>query len=262
MSEIERIRSLDDEIFEEFQEYFPKIATSNFIEQYPKTYYIIQMLDTSSTFIKNSLLDSCESDDYYGAKILYRCQIEHFMRFKYVFFNWSHKNNDDFAKHYLEYCDAREVIDSLRSQVSEQQLYDPTFKIMDWDVLLQKHPSFRNKTRREVENETQKYTFKHIVHFLNSHLKTDGSGTTEFLGKFIAEYSNLSSFVHGGTKSYQEILSMQSDEDRHSEYGRICGLSFQMSTTLKLFSLLMYVQTDKEKFGTHYLNVNAIFKRV
>ena len=260
--EIEEIRDLDDIIFEEFQTYFPKTTTSNFSKEFPNTNIIIHFIDISANFIKNSIYDNCETDDYYGIKILYRCLIEHYIRFKFIFTNWIKNKNDDFAKKYLEYNDAREVLDLIRAKISEQQLYDPNYKLKDWDTFLKDHPNFKDKTRKEVEEETRKFSFKNIIGYLNSELKNDETNNSEFFGKLIVDYSDLSSFVHGGMKSYQEMMEMNTEEKRTAEYKRICGLTFQMSNSIKLFSLLMYIQTDKNDFSLHYLKIDPILKKI
>ena len=90
----------------------------------------------------------------------------------------------------------------------------------------------------------------------------DDKFSSDFFGKLIVEYSDLSSFVHGGMKSYQEMMSMNTLEKRLIEYERICGLAFQMSNSIKLFSLLMYVQTDREDFSLHYLKIDKILKKI
>lgn len=262
MTEIERIRDLDDEIFEEFQTYFPKTTNSEFLKTFPITSVLIQLFDTSGTFIKNSIFDSCETDDYYGVKILFRCLIEHYIRFQFIFMNWGLSKSDDFAVEYLELNDAREVLDLIRAKISEQQLFDPTYNLKDWDSFLQDHPQFKSKTRKEVEEETRKYTFKNIIRYLNEQFKSGKTDTSEFLGKLIVEYSDLSSFIHGGMKSYHEMMSMNSEEKRKTEYNRICGLTFQLSNSIKLFSVLMYAQTDKETFSLHYLKVDEILRKV
>ncbi|MCK4358122.1 MAG: hypothetical protein KAW92_05160 [Candidatus Cloacimonetes bacterium] len=262
MNEIEKIRDLDDEVFEEFKKYFPKIISSDFVKEYPKTNLLINLFDTSNTFIKNAIFDGCETDNYYGIKILYRSQIEHYLRFKYLFINWGITKSDEFATEYLEYNDAREVLDAIKAVVSEQQLYDSNFKIRDWDTFLQKHPKFSNKTRKEVDKETAKYSFKNIIRFLNNEFKKGENEITEFLGKNIIEYSNLSSYVHGGMKSYQEMTATNTEKVRTEEYNRISSLSFQMSNSIKLFSLLMIVQTDREIFSPHYLNIYKLLKRI
>lgn len=262
MSKIEKYRDLDDEIFEILKEYFPKITTSNFKENFHSTYLLLGMFDTSGTFIKNSIFDSCEADDYYGAKILFRSLIEHFIRFKYLFVNWGKTKSDKFAKNYIEYGNAREVLDLIKAQVSEQQLYNPNFKIKDWNIFLKDHPYFKNKTRQEVDKEIQNYTFKNIVRFLNKEFRKSNEDMSSFLGHLILEYSNLSSYVHGGMKSYNEMMLASNNEKREKEYNRICGLAFQMSNSIKLFSLLMYAQTDKETFSEYYLRIDKIIKQI
>ncbi|MDE1205886.1 DUF5677 domain-containing protein [Tenacibaculum larymnensis] len=260
--EIEEIRYLDNIIFEEFQTYFLKTTTSNFKEEFPNTNTLIHFIDISANFIKNSIYDNCETDDYYGMKILYRCLIEHYIRFKFIFTKWIAEKDDYFSKNYLEYNDAREVLDLIRAKISEQQLSDPNYKLKDWDSFLKDHPNFKNKTRKEVEEETRKFSFKNIIRFLNNQLKNEELNNSDFFGKLIIEYSDLSSFVHGGMKSYKEMMRMNTEEKRLIEYKRVCGLAFQMSNSIKLFSLLMYVQTDKEDFSLHYLKVDETLKKI
>lgn len=262
MSEIERIRDLDDEIFQEFQEYFPKTINSKFKKEFPITSSLAAMIDTSCTFIKNSVFDSCETDDYYGAKILFRSLIEHYIRFNYLFINWAKTKTDAFAKKYLEYGNAREVLDLIRAKVWEQQLFDSDFKIDDWDTFLKEHPNFKDKTRKEVEAETKRYSFKNIVKFLNVEFQKGDRKLSSFLGTLIIEYSNLSSYVHGGMKSYNDLMFSDSEEKRKKEYNRICGLAFQISNSVKLFTVQMYVHTDREIFLEHYLKIEKILKQI
>lgn len=262
MSTIEKYRDLDDDIFEILKEYFPKIDASNFKKEFHSTYLLLGMFDTSGTFIKNSIFDSCETDDYYGAKILFQSLIEHFVRFKYLFVNWGKTKSDDFAKNYMEYGNAREVLDLIKAKVSEQQLYNPDFKIEDWNNFLKDHPYFKNKTRQEVDKETPNYTFKNIVRYLNKEFRKSNEEMSSLLGHLIIEYSNLSSYVHGGMKSYNEMMLANSVEKREKEYNHICGLTFQMSNSIKLFSLLMFAQTDRETFSKYYLKIDEIIKQI
>ncbi|PSK90834.1 DUF5677 domain-containing protein [Taibaiella chishuiensis] len=262
MNDIERIRQLDDEIFEEFQKYFEKIESSNFTKLYPKTAIILQLLDIGATFIKNSILDNCETDNYYAVKILYRCLIEHYLKFQFIFTKWGMSKTDDFSAEYLDYSDAREVLDSIKARVSEHQLYDPDYKIANWDSFLTTHPMFKSKTRKQVDIESQKYTFKNVIRFLNEKYTEGKHDLSSHLGKFIIEYSELSSFVHGGTKSYQELMSMQSLSQLEKEYSRISGLALHQSSSIKLFSLLMYIQTDKDLFSKHYFKIDTLIKKL
>lgn len=153
MKALEKYRILDDEIFEEFKKYFPKTTNSNFNKQFPNTSLLISMFDTSVTFIKNSIFDCCETDNNYAVKILFRSLIEHFFRFKYIFMNWVKIKSDSFAKNFIAYGNAKETLEMIKSLVSEQQLFDPKFKIKIWDIFLKENPLFGNKTRKEIDWE-------------------------------------------------------------------------------------------------------------
>lgn len=262
MNEIKRIRDLDDDVFAVFQEYFPLSSDSEFKKAYPTTYVLTTLFDTSTTFIKNCIYDSCETDNYYGAKVLYRSLIEHFLRFKYLFINWVKTKTDDFAIDYKEFADANEILETIRAKVSEYQLYDANFQLKDWTIFLDKHPKFKNKTRKEVEQESKKVTFKNIIRFLNTTLNQGDKNISEFLAKLIIEYSELSSFVHGGMNSHYEMSKSCDEKIREKEYKRMCGLSFQINTSIKLFSLLMMIQTDKDLFTPFYYKLDAILKKI
>ena len=262
MNELKKVRNLDEKIFKEFTKFFPKIEKSKFVIKYPKTNLLIDLFDTSNTFIKNAIFDGCETDNYYGIKILYRSQIEHYFRFQYLFFNWGKTKTDLFATDYIEICDAREVLDKIRAEVSKQQLYDSNFKIKDWEILIKKHPRFSNKTRKEVDRESKKYSIRNIIRFINNELTKVENHVSEFLGKNIIEYSDLSSYVHGGMKSYQDMLATNLKKGRTNEYNRISGLSFQMSNSIKLFRLIMMSSTDRELFKSHYIIVDNLLKQI
>lgn len=262
MNEIERIRELDNDVFEELKVFLPKTSASEFVKEFPATSILINMFDTSGTFIKNSIYDNCESDNYYGVKILYRSLIEHYLRFQFLFVNWGLTKSDKFATDYLEYNTAREVLDVIRAKVTEQQLYQSNFKIEDWDMFLKDHPDFKNKSRKEVEIETQKVTFNKIIGFLNKEFNKGNKEMSRFLGELIIDYSNLSSYVHGGMTSYREMISNDNLIKREKEYNRIAGLSFQLSNSIKLLNLIMYVQTDRETFSQHYHNLDRILKQI
>jgi len=262
MNVLDKYRILDDKVFEEFKKYFPKTTNSTFNKEFPNTSILISMFDTSATFIKNSIFDCCETDNNYAVKILFRSLIEHFFRFKYIFMNWAKTKSDSFAKNYMEYGKAKETLEMFKSQVSEQQLFEPKFKIKIWDIFLKDNPRFGNKTRKEIDDELKKLSFNSIMKFLNKELYRDNDETSTFFGKLIKEYSKSSSYVHGGMRSYKEMGENNNTDYRDNEYNRISGLTCQMSNSIKLFTLIMYVQTDKALFNKHYQKIDKIITKI
>lgn len=93
------------------------------------------------------------------------------------------------------------------------------------------------------------------------HYKAGGLEVTGLFGKIITEYSDLSSYVHGGLKSFQDMMTT-TDEIRAKDYIRFCSFAFQIAGTIKLLSLLLYYQTDQELFNEHYLKIETIMKRL
>ena len=260
MSSIETIRDLDDQVFEEFKSYFDKIAQSNFSKNFPTTLHLSNFFTISTNFIKNSIFDCAQNDDLFGTKILFRSQIEHYLRFKFVWFNWINNKSDVEAKRYLDFTNAKEILDSIKAEVDAHKLANPNFKIDSWNKFLNQIPSCKGLSKKEIEEEVQRYTYKSIIRFLKQ--IDNKTHETTFFSSLVIEYSKLSSFVHGGRGCHNELVKFNDEFDRHQEYLRICGLSFQMAGTVKLFSLLMLVQTDKHHFEKSYLIIDQIIKRV
>lgn len=260
MNKINQIREWDDEIHEEFEYYFPYIYCSNFSKEFPITTQLSIQFTISTNFIKNSIFNCADNDDFFGLKILFRSQIEHFLRFNYVFFKWMEQKSDEEARKYLEFNEAREVLESIKSMVSKNRLSNPGFDIEDWQNIINQFPNLRGYSKKEIENETKKYTYKNIIQVLNIINKSDEK-QMNFLGTLMNEYSSLSSFVHGGTGSHKEISSFMEENKRMAEYLRICALAFQMAGGVKLFSLLMFFQTDKKYFERSYLTIDRLIKK-
>lgn len=261
MKRLEKIRDLDDLIFEEFQVYFPKTVKSEFSKKHPKTFHISNLFTISTSFIKNSIFDCSENDDLFGAKILFRSLIEHYLRFKYVWFNWIKTQNDEISERYLEFTEASEKLDQIKSAIAEHKLSNPSFEIENWKKIFEEIPSLKKYSKNEIEKETLKYTYKNIIKMLKE-IDENSESETTFFSSLISEYSKLSSFVHGGAGAHNQMLYFNDETKREDEYIRICGLAYQMAGSVKLFFTLMIVQTDKDEFEKHYLVLDELLKKI
>ena len=259
MERLDQIRDLDDLVFGEYKDYFPKILDSEFSRKYPKTIYLSNLFTSSTTFIKNSIFDCAEKDDLFGAKILFRSLIEHFLRFKYVFFYWMNNQDDSVSEKYIEFTEAREKLDQIKATISEYKLSNPDIEVKSWKRILEEIPSLSKYSKKQIENETLKYSYKNIIKVLKEADNTLG-GESTFYNSLILEYANLSSFVHGGAGAYKEMMKMTDSSIRIKELIRISELSYLLSGSVKLYSTLMLFQTDKEEFGKHYIRIDELLK--
>ncbi len=257
---MDQIRNLDESVFEEFKLYFEKISVSKFASNFPSTVALSQSFTISTNFIKNSIFDCAENDDLFAVKILFRSLIEHYLRFKFVWFHWIKFKTDDESKKYLEFTNAREILDTIKSEFDAYKLSNPEFKIGNWNEILNKIPLCENLTKKQIEEETLKYTYKNIIKLLKE-IDSDKIESSLF-ASLILEYTKLSSFVHGGSASHNEIFKFGDEALRKRELERICSLSFQMAATVKLFSLILFIQTDKEDFEKSYLIIDQIIRKI
>lgn len=261
MEKIEKIRDFDDQIFEEFKKYFLKLHKSNFSKKFPKTLHISNLFTTSTNFIKNSIFDCSETDDLFGVKILFRSLIEHYLRFQYVNFNWIKSKSDDSSEKYIQFTQAKEILDQIKSSMTARKQTNSKFEMPSWQQIFDDIPSLKKFTKKEIEIESVKYTYKNIIKTLKEIDKNSETGTT-FWGNLIIEYSKLSAFVHGGAGAHNQMIIFNNEMKRMDEYARICGLAYQMAATVKLLTLIMIIQTDKKEFEEHYLALDKLIKKV
>lgn len=250
---LDDILEINDEIFECFQEYFPDTPKSQFATKYPITFQLFIDFEISTTFIKSGIFESAESDNIFVVKILMRSLIEHYLRFKYVFFNWAKDKSEEAAERYFIFSHESDQLSNFKARVAEIQLSNPNFKFEKWNEMLTKY------SRKEIEDEANKYNYKNIIRFLIKTMKRNEKKEFPFLNSIVIEYSHLSAYVHGGIHGHNEIRKFAEDEDsRNKELIRLSSLAAQMQTSIKMFMLICLIQTDKERFSKVYQKMSKL----
>ena len=262
MTRLNKIRELDNEVFEQFKIYLPKLYESKFQNEHPITFQLFIDFDISTNFIKNSMFTCGEKDEMFGIKILFRSQIEYFLRFKYLFINWVKYQSDDISKKYIQFLNAKELIDYAKAVHSNFQLDNSTLKEIDWKKLLDKFPKLKNYSKQEIELEAAKFSYKNIIRFINNEVFANKSTQNSFLGLLIVEYAELSSYVHGGIKSFENLDKYTDESIRKQEYIRIASIAYQICTSIKMFILTPTLKSEKEEFAPYYHNINSLLNKI
>lgn len=259
---IERIRDLDDELFEIFQQSNGLIVPLLKNSEISKTTELLLMFMTGSNFIKNSIFDCIENDDVYSSKILFRSLIEHFLRFKFISINYLTEKSDLKSEYYytiLEISEYLSLSKSIKAVNKINGIDEQTITEM-WAELCEKFPKLKTYDKKEIEEFTRNFSIKNIVGFLTETVSK--SDPKEFLlSKMIIEYSELSSFVHGGIFAYKSCFQYSNEIERQKEQERIAGLTYQLCGTIKYFSYLIFYQFNKE-FGSLFLKTEELIKKV
>jgi hypothetical protein len=259
---IERLRDLDDEVFEIFEQ--SNFLTIPFLKnsKIPKTTELLIMFMSGTNFIKNSIFDCIENDDIYSSKILFRSLIEHFLRFKYIYINYLREKSDSKSEYYYTILEISEYLSLSKSIKAVKKIngIDEQTIVEMWTELCDKFPKLKTYDKREIEKFTRNFSIKNIITFLTETISK--SDPKEFLlSKMIIEYSELSSFVHGGIFAYKSCFQFSNSLERQKEQERIAGLSYQLCGTIKYFSYLIFYQFDKA-FGPLYLKTEELIKKV
>ncbi|MCJ7651080.1 MAG: hypothetical protein MUP85_20925 [Candidatus Lokiarchaeota archaeon] len=262
IEQLEKLRDIDDKIFETVKDLTKNIPWLINESPIPYTAEFFLMYIRSSNFIKNSIFDCSETEDLYSVKILFRSLIEHYLRFQFVFTKYGLSKNDEESKKYFEILELSEHLDYLKSlkKVAFIQSNDISSLNDVWDDLSLKFPSFKKFPIKELEKYAQEFSIKNVITFLEEKI---GPNEKEngFLLKIIPEYSELSSFVHGGIFAYKNHNDFLEQNERTKEFLRICGLSLQIASSIKMFSYLVFYQHKKE-FGVLYNSIQKLLKKI
>lgn len=262
-NEIERIRDLDDELFEVFTQAMPMVPVFFSNSSIPMTSQLLLMFITGTNFIKNSIFDCIENDDIYSAKILFRSLIEHFLRFKFVLFNHMMDKNDSKSDYYFTILEISEYLNYSKSINSINQIYGVDVQTLNemWDELCTQFPKLKSYPRKEIEEFSRNFSIKNIIKYLTEKTIDVEKDKDVFLSKMILEYSDLSSYVHGGILAYKSYFEYANEEIRNNEQVRIAGLAYQLCGSIKLFSYLVFFQ-HKPEFGPFYNRTSELLKKI
>jgi len=258
---IERLRDLDDQIFTVDQKLAPHIEWLISESPIPKTSQLFIMYITSTNFIKNSIFDCSETEDIYSVKILFRSILEHHLRFQFLFMQFGLVKDDSVSSEYYTVLELSEHVDYLKSLQAVRLLKQmETIDLKDmWDILTSEYPQYKSYDRKNIEETAKKYSTKNIIRFIERTIKISNSNNT--LSNILLEYSELSSFVHGGIFAFNEMKKYSNDEKREEELIRLAAFSLQVATAIKSLSLLIFSIYKKEILEIHF-EINNLMKKI
>ena len=251
---IKKIRDQDDLIHNIMEKSFTELIKDSKNFKYKKTSSASISLVLKTSFIKNSIFDLCETDDLYSAKILFRSLIEHFLMHQYLFMRSSMEQNDDVGEDYYKYCDMNEDLMYLNSIKNIIKKVDPKkCKIDVWKELSKIKNDFNEIDRKGLKYKADQFKYWNIINYISDNVKD--SSVRNFLAEITLDYSELSSFVHGGP--YGEKFMLRGIIAIQKELGGMAEITFSIAKNIKLTTYLLAFQTHK-KYGSYYNQIKNI----
>lgn len=260
---IEDLKNLDAEISIEFEKAISHLKFLLLESDFKNTADICFTFMTSTDFLKDSIFNCAENNNFYSINVLYRSINEHLLRFKYFWFNNSSYDDDSYALLFRVSLEFSEKMILYNAVNSANQIKSQEIKTSDeiWKNLQDSNKEFQKFTKGEINEFSKNLSIKNIIRYLERTLKNNGHETNTYLQKSIIEYTQLSSFVHGGIQAHKDLVRFETSENKDNIFLDICGPALQIATSIKIFSYLVIHQFMPE-FGEIYNNTQELMKKI
>jgi len=209
---IEQIVEIDDVVFKILKKDAGKVFLLFKNNDLEKTGQALSLFHAKIGFLKNGIYDQIESNNLYSAKILYRTLIEHYLKAQFLLYESLKSGNDNIGKDYYEFADASEKLQlgSAYKYVGEILFPENSFNDV-FDVVKEIFPALEKYSKKDIRNKAAKFNYRQIIEYLydlfyvQQNIQSNGN---DFLLNLIPEYSDLSSYVHGGPAADKSLLSL------------------------------------------------------
>lgn len=242
---LDGVREKNDEYFEVAQGIMPVLFKFLKQCQHRKTFWALLSFYTHLSTLKNALIDLSEENNIYSMKVLYRVFLEHWLKGTYVWVRYTKEKTDDVG---IEYNSLVRIGEELKYGNSIKQvsvILDAETKNLDvWDTLCKYDPNLKKLNKKDVVSNIKKFEYKSIVKYLVDN-KAPGA---DWIGIIIPEYSELSSFVHGGPGASDQYSSTLYNK-QFEEYQGMIRFAFNTCRTFaySVFVLIFKDLSNKEK---------------
>ncbi|MEX2436950.1 MAG: DUF5677 domain-containing protein [Candidatus Paceibacterota bacterium] len=215
--------------------------------------------------LKTGVFDLIEARNIYSINILFRSLIDHFLRFYYIFLSFAEQKNDSAGTHYLKFNLASEHLNYAFSLKSMSEIRGGNINDINVFDLIRKHnPQLKEFSNSKLKKEIKKYSTKNMIKKIvdTIYSQSDVDESSLFLLKLLPQYSELSSFVHGGidsTHSLGHFGDFESQELTDNIEERF-KFAFLIAANILNFSFLAGFNID-EKFKEPFIRSHDVIKR-
>lgn len=241
-----KVIELDERIFTVIEEPLVDLIKKSGQWQQKKTMLLCAQFIGTTNFLKEGILELAKTDNPLAVRVLFRSLIEHNLRFTYIFMRALKEGNDDAASDYLQVLDTSEMIGYAKALIFSGGLQmGQSADKNAWSILDNERMNPSKVSKQETDRVTKLFQVKEIIKFITTTLSTDDKGIPSMLQSIIPEYSLLSSNVHGGPKSFREMLEEADSDQRHAALFKYCELAFLMAASVKEFTFMLAAKHER-----------------
>lgn len=233
---------IDDAQFEIVQRSYEKIEEVLIGNPYPKTLSVLHSFIARLNFLKNGVTDLCESDNLYAARVVYRSFLEHWLTATFIWTRFVKENSDEPGNDYVEFGSLDETIMYGKSVKKTAEILGIAGDDRSvWEALIEKFPQFAQYSQAHVKSKVEQFRYITMINYL----RENKGPASDWVHIIISEYSELSSFVHGGAQTASQYVSVK---ERHEEYKGMIRFVFNMCRAFALSVVGLMTVYDEKKF--------------
>ncbi len=247
---LEKVKEKNGRVFEILKESHPIMEKCIKNKKYRETAIAMESFIWHLGLIKNGLFDLCEQDNLYAAKIIYRSFIDHWLKAQYIFSRFSKEKNDDVGMEYMKFYSLNEDVKYGRSLQEITKILNKEISGEDiWDTLFNFKPELKEIGKKEIREKAHQFEYKNVINFLINKTTIGRS----FVSGIIPEYSELSSFVHGGPNVINYLIKER--KNRFNLYKGMIRFSFNMYVINAWMTYLILADIIEPKLKTYASNL-------
>lgn len=256
MNSIEKVRDKDDEVFKLIEERLSVVYDPTVYGKDKSTGIVMLSFFSKLGFLKTGILDVAETGNVYSFNVLFRCFLEHMLKANYIFVAWVKNKNDEAGQEYLS-LKPLEDLEYLKAWKWIASESNGQLEKTPKELLKELYPKINNKKLKELEKIQSKFRYKRMIQAINSML---GQSEINILHKIVPNYSQLSSFIHGGPKADELLQEYISENDREKYLYETSELTVGMFYSFVRWLFLMVAGIDK-KYNSHLTKINEAIKK-
>lgn len=197
----------DDSLFDLFMREGGSVTSKIGSTKFPESLRALVTLHVKLNAIKNGMSEMIDSDNPYAYNALYRCLLDHFLKFTYIFFRLLNEKSDGVGSEYYSFLGAKEALDYADAIQLGQQIIGREVTYSPEKVLERLYPKAAKLTQHQLNSISSKWKYRRIIKYIRTGFPSIVSESNPLLASIIPDFSLLSSFVHGGPYAELEMQS-------------------------------------------------------
>jgi hypothetical protein len=226
------------------------------IERYKSTGTVMLSFFTRLGFLKTGILDVAETGNIYSFNVLFRSFLEHVLKVNYIFMRWVVEQNDIPGQEYL----SLKPLEDLEYFKAWKWIADKSKDNMEKfpkELLKGLYPSLDKQKLKALEEIQAKFRYRQLIQAINAML---GESDINFLHKIVPNYSQLSSFMHGGPKADDFMQEYISEKNREKYLIETSDLTVMMFYSSVRWLFLMLAGIDNQ-YNSHLAKIHEEIKK-